>query len=92
MLANSLSDSTQMTIRIPRSELSFAKKYAARGGQTLTQLVRGYFHSLAIKESEEEIPLEVSEIAGCLLSPTGGCALAKPMDEYADYILAKHSR
>lgn len=53
----------KMTIRIPTSDLEFAKAYAHRSGFSLTSLISRYLarlHSL----TEGDIPTEIENIVG----------------------------
>jgi hypothetical protein len=53
----------KMTIRLPISELEFAKSYARRSGFSLTALISRYLVRLQ-SLTEGEIPDEIKGIAG----------------------------
>ncbi len=53
----------KMTIRLPISELEFAKSYARRSGFSLTALISRYLVRLQ-SLTEGEIPDEIKDIAG----------------------------
>ena len=58
-------EDVRMTIRLPAVEIEFAKSYAREHGLTLADLVRRYFQLLQ-KSQQQEMPLEVSMIAGII--------------------------
>lgn len=53
----------KMTIRLPVSELDFAKDYARRSGFSLTALISRYLTRLQ-SLTEGEVPAEIKPIAG----------------------------
>jgi hypothetical protein len=53
----------KMTIRLPVSELEFAKDYARRSGFSLTALISRYLVRLQ-SLTEGEVPAEIKTIAG----------------------------
>jgi hypothetical protein len=53
----------KMTIRLPISELEFAKSYARRSGFSLTALISRYLVRLQ-SQTEGEMPVEIKSIAG----------------------------
>lgn len=58
----------KMTIRLPISELEFAKSYAMRSGVSLTALISRYLARLQ-SSTEGKMPDEIKGIAG-LVPPT----------------------
>jgi hypothetical protein len=53
----------KLTIRLPVSDLNFAKSYARRSGFSLTALIGRYLTRLQ-SSTEGEMPAEVKSIAG----------------------------
>lgn len=53
----------KMTIRLPVSELEFAKDYARRSGFSLTALITRYLARLQ-SLTEGDVPAEIKTIAG----------------------------
>lgn len=53
----------KMTIRLPTSELEFAKCYAQQSGFSLTALISRYLNRLQ-SSTEGEIPAEIKAITG----------------------------
>ncbi len=53
----------KMTIRLPVSELEFAKSYAKRSGFSLTALISRYLTRLQ-SLTEGEVPSEIKDIVG----------------------------
>ena len=57
----------KMTIRLPLSELEFAKSYARRSGFSLTALISRYLARLH-SVTEEELPAEIKAFVGIVPS------------------------
>ena len=53
----------KMTIRLPASDLEFAKSYAHRSGFSLTSLISRYLTRLQ-SSTEGKIPAEINAITG----------------------------
>ncbi len=76
-------ESSKLTIRVPRDNLEFAKKYAKQHGMSLTQLVDRYFQRLQ-KTVQDEAHPEVQKIAGLIPEHVD-------LDEYFQHIERKHT-
>jgi len=77
-------NTARLTVRLPPTELSFAKGYAKEHGVSLTALILRYFKQL--KQSEtQEIPKEVMPIAGLIPRESS------VKSEYTAHIESKHS-
>ena len=53
----------KMTIRLPDSDLAFAKRYAKEQGLSLTGLILRYIGRLS-RRAEEGTPVEIRTVAG----------------------------
>jgi Family of unknown function (DUF6364) len=76
-------ETTKLTIRLPRQDLEFAKRYAQAHRISLTQLIDRYFQSLQ-RGAEGPIHPEVWKISG--LAPETDDTRA----EYREHLLRKH--
>lgn len=73
----------KMTIRLPGSELAFAKHYAKEQGMTLTDLVLRYLGRLP-REAVNGIPDEVRRVAGIVPAEVDAKA------EHREHALRRH--
>jgi hypothetical protein len=77
-------DTTKLTIRVPRSDLEFAKAYAKSHGVTLTEMVDRYLRRL---RDTPDLPSQmVAQITGLIPADINA------EDEYRTHLLAKHTR
>lgn len=60
-------ETTKLTIRLPKAQVEFAKRYAKRHGVTVTEVIARYLHALQTAGVEELSP-ETLRMAG-ILSP-----------------------
>ena len=74
----------KMTIRLPDSDLAFAKLYAKDQGLSLTDLILRYLGRLSLT-TKSETPVEVRVVAGVVP------AHADAKKEHRDHILGKHT-
>lgn len=74
----------KMTIRLPDSDLAFAKLYAKGQGISLTDLVVRYFDRLSLT-AKGDAPAEVRAVAGVVP------AHADAKKEYRDHLLGKNA-
>jgi len=75
-------DTAKLTVRLPKNDLEFAKRYAQAHRMTVTELIDRYLRSL--QGEIGTIHPEVERISG--LIPAGVDARA----EYREHILEKH--
>jgi len=77
-------ETTKLTVRVPRDRLEAAKEYARQHGVTLTEVIDRYLQAL---QGSTEVPSrEVAAITG--LVPESVDA----KKEYREHLIAKHSR
>jgi len=77
-------NTARLTVRLPPTELSFAKSYAKEHGLSLTALILRYFKQL--KQTEAlDIPKEIIPIAGIIPRKTSA------KREYIAHMESKHS-
>ncbi len=76
-------DTAKLTIRLPKSNIEFAKRYARAHRLTLTELIDRHLRRLRSQE-EVEIHPEVEKISGLLASDIDAEA------EYHEYLQEKH--
>lgn len=76
-------NTAKLTVRLPKADIEFAKRYARAHRLTLTELIDRHFRRLRSQE-EKEIHPEVEKISG-LVAP-GIDAQA----EYHEHLLNKH--
>ena len=76
-------NNAKLTIRLPASELDFAKAYAREHDMTLTALVHRFFSQLR-KSQNADIPRSLEKITG-LIPPD-----VNAKDEYATHLQGKH--
>jgi hypothetical protein len=76
-------NSAKLTVRLPPSELEFAKAYAREHGFSLTALIHRYLSGLRAAE-ESRVPKEVAAIAGIVPSDVD------VRDDYLAHSEAKH--
>ncbi len=76
-------ETAKLTIRLPKTNIEFAKRYARAHRLTLAESIDRYFQCLRSQE-ETVIHLEVEQISGLLASDISVEA------EYADHLLKKH--
>jgi hypothetical protein len=72
----------KLTVRLPKSDLEFAKQYAQAHRITVTELIDRYLRSL--RGGTEAIHPEVERISGLIPSEVNARA------EYREHVLAKH--
>ena len=77
-------ETTKLTIRVPRDHLEAAKAYARRHGVTLTEVIDRYLR--ALQGSTVQPSQEVAAITGLVPADIDGTK------EYRQHLLAKHSR
>jgi hypothetical protein len=75
-------DTVKLTVRLPKGDLEFAKKYAQEHRITMTELIDRYLRGL--RAGAGAIRAEVEDISG--LIPPEVSARA----EYREHILSKH--
>jgi hypothetical protein len=73
----------KMTIRLPESDLAFAKDYARKHGFSLTALIHRYLSRLLQSESGG-VPSEVRAVAGIVSSRVDARA------EHREHVVRKH--
>lgn len=73
----------KLTVRLPKANIDFAKRYARAHRLTLTELIDRHFRRLR-SEEEEEIHPEVERISGLVPSDVDAQA------EYHEHLLKKH--
>ena len=78
-----MTNNAKLTVRLPASEIEFARQYARNNGLTLTALVHRYFSRLHGPDSGHTPP-EVSDIAGLVPPDTDA------RKEYAEHSESKH--
>ena len=76
-------DTAKLTVRLPKADIEFAKRYARAHRLTLTELIDRYFRRLRSQE-EGEIHPEVERISG--LVPAEVDAEAR----FHEHLLKKH--
>lgn len=78
-------DTVKLTVRLPREQIEFAKRFAKANGLTVTEVISRYFARLQ-QQSPTELSAEVMRVVG-LLPPD--------IDEkavYRDHQVRKHTR
>lgn len=75
-------ESVKLTVRLPRGDLEFAKRYAAAHRITVTELIDRYLRSL--QTGTGAIHREVEKISGLIPAAVDGRA------EYREHVLRKH--
>lgn len=58
-------DTTKLTIRLPRRQVEFAKRFARNNGITVTEVISRYLHRLQA-ESLEDLHPDVQWLAGLI--------------------------
>lgn len=76
-------DTAKLTVRLPKANIEFAKRYARAHHLTLTELIDRHFRRLRNQE-EGEIHPEVEKISGLVPSDVDAVA------EYHEHLLKKH--
>jgi Family of unknown function (DUF6364) len=76
-------ETTKLTVRLPKDDLDFAKRYAREHGLTVTELIDRYLRALQASPRSGIHP-EVERISG--LVPADMDA----EEEYAEHVLGKH--
>ena len=76
-------DTAKLTVRLPKADIEFAKRYARAHRLTLTELIDRHFRRLCSQEDGEIHP-DVERISG--LVPADVDAEA----EYHEHLLKKH--
>lgn len=76
-------ETAKLTVRLPKADLDFAKRYARAHRMTLTELIDRHLRRLRSRE-ESEIHPEIEKISGLL--PTDVDAKA----EFHQHLLDKH--
>jgi len=77
-------ETTKLTIRVPRDHLEAAKAYAHRHGVTLTEVIDRYLR--ALQGSTAQPSREVAEITGLVPADIDG------RTEYRGHLVVKHSQ
>lgn len=77
-------ETTKLTVRVPREHLEAAKAYARQHGVTLTEVIDRYLR--ALQSSRVEPSKEVAAITGLVPSNIDAAS------EYRDHMMAKHSQ
>ncbi len=73
----------KLTVRLPRTHIEFAKRYARAHRLTLTELIARHFRRLQ-RQEESEIHPEVKKISGLVRSDVDAQA------EYHEHLMKKH--
>lgn len=76
-------ETAKLTVRLPKDDLEFAKRYAREHGMTVTELIDRYLRALQV-EPRSKIHPEVERISG--LVPVDVDA----REIYAEHLLEKH--
>jgi hypothetical protein len=76
-------ETANLTVRLPRADLEFAKRYCAAHRITVTELIGRYLRSL--RSGERATHPEVERIAG-LVPPEVGARV-----EYGEHLRRKHA-
>ena len=76
-------DTAKLTVRLPKADIEFAKRYARAHRLTLTELIDRHFRRLRSQE-EGEIHPEVEKISGLVPSDIDAEA------EYHEHLSKKH--
>jgi hypothetical protein len=76
-------ETAKLTVRLPKKDLEFAKKYAEEHRITVTELIDRYFQRL---QRRPEVPIhpEVARISGIVPADVDAVAA------YHDHLLRKH--
>ena len=78
-------DTSKLTIRLPKDDLQFAKTYAKDHGITVTELIDRYLRRMQRGQNGLRSQ-EVSKITGLIPKDID------PVDEYRKHLLKKHSQ
>jgi len=76
-------ETTKLTVRLPKDDLEFAKRYAREHGMTVTELIDRYLRALQ-SVPEVRIHPAVEQISGLVPSTVDA------EEEYREHILGKH--
>ena len=76
-------ETAKLTVRLPKADIEFAKRYARAHRITLTELIDRHFRRLRSQEVGEIHP-EVERISGLVAPDVDAEA------EYHEYLLKKH--
>ena len=76
-------DTAKLTIRLPKANIEFARRYARDHSLTLTELIDRHFRRLKSQE-ESEIHPEVEKISGLVSADVDVEA------EYHEHLMKKH--
>ncbi len=76
-------ETAKLTVRLPKADIEFAKRYARAHRITLTELIDRHFRRLRSRE-ESEIHPEVEKISGLVPAEVDAEA------EYHEHLLDKH--
>jgi hypothetical protein len=76
-------ETTKLTVRLPRRDLEFAKRYAQAHRMTVTELIDRYLRSLQTGAGAAIHP-EVEKISGLIPSDIDA------KSEYLEHVLRKH--
>ena len=80
-----MTETTKLTIRLPKEDIEFAKRYAKEHGLTVTEVVDRYFRRLMALESQPASP-GLAFLTGLV---PGDVDAGR---EYQEYLGDKHSR
>lgn len=78
-------ETTKLTIRLPKQNVAFVKEYARAHGITVTEVIDRYLRRIRALEKRSPAP-ELDAITGLLPSEM------EAEDEYRTHIIEKHSR
>ncbi len=78
-------ETTKLTIRLPREDVAFAKSYAQAHGVSVTEFIDRYLRRMRSLEDRAPVP-EVEAISGLVPSDID------VNEEYRGHLLEKHSR
>lgn len=74
----------KLTVRLPREDLEFVKRYAKEQGLTVTEILKRYLTRLREGVESREIHPEVEKISGLVPPEVDAGAL------YHEHLLGKH--
>jgi hypothetical protein len=76
-------ETTKLTVRLPKEDLEFAKRYAREHGLTVTELIDRYLRALQ-GAPKSKIHPEIARISGLVPSDVDA------KETYVEHILEKH--
>ena len=78
------SETTKLTIRLPREDVDFAKSYAKAHGMSVTEIIDR--HLRALRSQEQPLSPELTRIKGLIPADVNAQEL------YKNHLFAKHSK